>query len=70
MAIFKWRLEITNWKDIDAGKYGGDIYLNTYIEKFATLDDVWNYLGFKLKKMRFGYAGLKDDIEYKLIREV
>ena len=68
MTVFKWHLRIINWNDIQANKYGGDVYCNTYIEKFIALDDVWDFLGFKLKKQRTGYSGIKDNIEYVLTR--
>jgi len=68
MTVFKWHLRITNWNDIQAKKYGGDIYCNTRIEWFITLDDVWDFLGFKLKKQKTGYSGIKDNVEYVLTR--
>lgn len=64
----KWHLEIINWYDIQNKKYGGDIFCNTQVENFFTLNDVWEFLGFKLKRERNGYSGLKNDIEYRLTR--
>jgi hypothetical protein len=63
-----WHLEIIDWDAINKKKYGGIVFLNTYIENFFTLQDVWDYLGFKLKKQRFGYSGLKNNKEYRLTR--
>lgn len=63
-----WQLKTVNWADIKAKRYGGDIHCNTYVETFFGLDAVWQKLGFKLKKQRFGYSGLKNDIEYVLVR--
>ena len=65
-TTLKWHLEIINWNDIESGKYNGDIILNTNIENFFTLSDVWNFLGFRLKKQRAGYSGLRNNIEYRL----
>ena len=58
-----------NWDDIKANRFGGDIFCNTYIEKFTTLKEVWDFLGFKLIKQRFGYSGIRNNIEYRLIKE-
>ena len=66
----KWRLEVVNWSDIKAGRYDGDRFANTYIYNFLTLQDVWNYLGFKLKKQRFGYSGIKNGKEFVLTRRM
>ena len=68
MAGLKWHLEIVNWNDIKAKKYGGDHFCNTDIENFFTLNEVWQFLGFRLKKERFGYAGIRNNIEYILTR--
>lgn len=67
--IHVWRLETRDWASIKAKKYGGDVYLNTYIDKYFSLEDVWQTLGFKLKKQRYGYSGIKGDMEYILVRE-
>ena len=67
--IHVWRLERRDWASIKAKKYGGDIYLNTYTDKYFSLEDVWQALGFRLKKQRFGYSGIKGDMEYILVRE-
>ncbi len=64
----KWRLETTNWDDIRNGKYKGDRFLNTQVDCFFTLDDVWKHIGGRLKKQRFGYSGIKGNIEYTLTR--
>lgn len=69
MTGLKWHLEIINWNDIEAKKYGGDRFCNTKVENFFTLSDVWDYLGFKLHRERFGYAGIKSGIEYVLTRQ-
>jgi len=66
MSGLKWHLEIINWNDIESGKYNGDILLNTKIENFFTLSDVWEFIGHKLKKERFGYSGIIGNIEYRL----
>ena len=68
MTSLKWHLEIIDLDGIKTGKYGGDIFCNTEVENFFTLDDVWKYLGFRLKKERAGYAGLKGNTEYVLTR--
>lgn len=68
MSGLKWHLEIINWNDIQNKKYGGDIFLNTHVENFFTLDDVWTFIGGKLKKERYGYSGIKNNIEYRLTR--
>lgn len=68
MSGLKWHLEIVNWNDINAKKYGGDIILNTRVENFFTLDDVWKFIGGRLKKHRCGYAGIRNNIEYILTR--
>lgn len=67
--IHVWRLETRDWAGVKAKKYGGDIFLNTYIDKFFSLEEVWQKLGFKLKKARCGYVGMKDNMEYILVRE-
>lgn len=63
-----WHLEIINWSDIAAKKFGGDKFCNTSIENFFSLSDVWEFLGFKLKKQRTGYSGIRNNIEYVLTR--
>lgn len=68
MSGLKWHLEMVNWNDINAKKYGGDIFLNTQVENFFTLDEVWKYIGGRLKKYRCGYAGIRNNIEYILTR--
>lgn len=55
MSGLKWHLEIVNWNDIEAKKYNGDHFLNTEIENFFNLSEVWDFLGFKLKKQRSRY---------------
>ena len=64
-----YRIEKINHKDIKAGKYNGDIFLNTYITKIYGLDNVWKEIGAKLKKERCGYSGIIDGIEYRVIKE-
>lgn len=67
----KWRLEVVNWYDIlIAERYNRDRFANTYIYNFSTLQDVWNYLGFKLKKQSFGYSGIKNGKEFVLTRRM
>lgn len=68
MSGLKWHLEVINWNDIEAKKYNGDRFLNTKIENFFNLSEVWEFLGFKLKKQRNGYSGIKNGIEYILTR--
>jgi hypothetical protein len=64
----KWKLTIIDHNGIESGRYNGDRLLNTYIEHFLTLDEVWAFIGGKLKKERCGYAGFKGNTEYILIR--
>lgn len=61
----KWRLEITDIKKYNEIK---DFFVCTDVQCFFTLQDVWNYLGFRLKKERCGYAGIKGDLYYCLTR--
>ena len=68
MTRLQWHLSIINWNDIKNKKYGGDIFCNTKIENFFTLSEVWDFLGFKLKKERCGYAGMRNNTEYILTR--
>ena len=68
MSGLKWHLEIINWNDIKEKKFGGDIFCNTSVENFFTLDQVWAFIGHKLKKQRNGYAGIINNIEYRLTR--
>ena len=68
MTGLKWRLEVINLNDIEAKKYGGDRFLNTEVENFFTLSEVWTFLGFKLHKERCGYSGMRNNIEYILTR--
>ena len=64
-----YRIDIINWDDIEAGKYGGDVILNTTVDGVVgTLNDVWKYLGFRLKKQRCGYAGIRGKKEYRVFR--
>ena len=56
----KWKLTITQWKNHQQ-------YKDT-IKYFKTLKDVWNYLGFKLKRQRCGYSGMMGDTEYVLLK--
>lgn len=56
----KWKLTITQWKNHQQ-------YKDT-IKYFKTLNDVWNYLGFKLKRQRCGYSGMFGNTEYVLLR--
>lgn len=67
-STLNWHLEIINWNDIELKKFGGDIFCNTHIENFFTLAEVWNFLGFRLKKQRNGYSGIRNNIEYILTR--
>lgn len=60
-----WHLEIT---DISKVNNGVDYFLATDVENFFTLADVWRFLGFKLKRERFGYAGIKGNTNYTLTR--
>ena len=68
MTRLTWHLEITNIKDMNNGKFGGDYFLNTRVENFFTLTDAWNYIGGKLKKERCGYAGIRGDYGYTLTK--
>ena len=68
MTRLTWHLEIIDWQAIKQDKYGGDVSCNTRVENFFTLSDVWEYLGFKLKKQRCGYSGIKGDTEYRLVK--
>ena len=63
-----WHLEMVDWDAIRKGLYGGDRFCNTRVENFFCLSDVWEYLGFHLKKQRFGYASIKNNVEYVLTR--
>lgn len=64
-----YRIEKINHNDIKTGKYGGDIMLNTEIEKVYGLDYVWQTIGHKLKRERCGYSGIINGIEYRVTRE-
>jgi hypothetical protein len=66
MSGLKWRLEIIDWDKINAT--GGDIMRNTSVELFFTLADVWAFIGGRLPRQRFGYAGIKNNVEYVLTR--
>ena len=70
MGKLKWHLEITNLKDMEDGLFGGDYFLNTKVENFFTLDEVWSYIGGKLKKERcgYGYSGIRGIYSYTLTR--
>jgi len=68
MSGLKWHLETINWNDIEQKKYNGDIFLNTQVDNFFSLSEVWDHLGFKLHKQRNGYLSLKNGIEYRLTR--
>jgi len=67
-TTLKWHLEIIDWNAISEKKYGGDIFLNTKIENFFTLEEVWKFIGGKLKKNRCGYSGIRNNIEYRLTK--
>jgi len=58
----KWKLEIIDWNVPNAQIMGYDVQL------FCTLSEVWDHIGFRLNKHRFGYAGLRNNIEYRLTR--
>lgn len=60
-----WHLEIFDHEIYEKTKYEP---LATTVENFFTLQDVWNFLGFRLKKQRCGYSGLKGNIEYRVWR--
>lgn len=62
-----YRLDTINWNDIEAGKYAGDINLNTKTDIFFSLSEVWQHIGHKLKKQRCGYSEIINNIEYRLI---
>ena len=65
-----WKLECINWDDIKNGRYDGDIASNTYTDGlFTKLEDVWNYLGFRLKRERCGYSGMMKGTEFRLTKE-
>lgn len=68
MSGLKWHLEVINWSDVENKKYGGDVFLNTTVENFFTLDEVWNFIGFRLKKQRCGYSGIRNNVEYRLTK--
>lgn len=68
MSGLKWHLETINWNDVEAKKFGGDVILNTAIDNFFTLADAWKHIGFRLPKQRCGYAGMRNNIEYRLTR--
>lgn len=67
-TTLKWHLEAINWNDINAKKYGGDIFCNTTIINFFTLEEAWKFLGFRLKKQRVGYSGIRNNVEYVLTK--
>ena len=48
---YKWKLTIEHFSD-------------KRIMFFTKLSNVWEYLGFKLKKERCGYAGIMNNTEY------
>lgn len=62
-----WHLEIRRWNEMKE-KHLPDIVLATDIENFFRLEDVWQFLGFKLPKQRCGYAGIRNDVEYIVTR--
>ena len=61
----KWRLEIT---DIDEYNKTKEFFHCTDVHCFFVLSDVWDFLGFHLKKERCGYAGIKGNRYYCLTR--
>jgi len=56
----KWKLTIREWDGQNIVKERGIYYLK--------LKDVWNDLGFKLKKERCGYAGMVGNTEYTVVK--
>ena len=58
MAGLKWRLEITDIKEYQRTE---EKFHCTDVQCFFTLSDVWEFLGFRLKKERCGYAGIKNN---------
>jgi hypothetical protein len=64
-VFMKWHLEIT---DIEEYNRTQEFFHCTDVQCFFTLQDVWNFLGFKLKKERCGYAGIKGNFYYCLTR--
>ena len=67
-AKLTWHLEMVDWSAIERGDFGGDHFCNTKVENFFTLSDVWAFLGFKLKRQRCGYSGMRNNVEYVLLR--
>ena len=65
LIFMKWRLEIT---DIEEYNKTQEFFHCTDVHCFSTLQDVWNFLGFKLKKERCGYAGINGNFNYCLTR--
>lgn len=65
MGGLRWRLEIM---DIEEFERTGERFHCTEVQCFFTLSDVWNFLGFRLKKERCGYSGIKNGFFYCLMR--
>lgn len=61
----KWRLEVTNINEYNKTK---EFFHCTDVYCFFTLCEVWDFLGFRLKKERCGYAGMKGNSYYCLTR--
>lgn len=60
-----WKLEKTDLKEYEKTK---EFFHCTDIQTFFTLSDVWNFLGFRLKKERCGYSGIKNNFLYTVTR--
>ena len=65
MTRLSWHLEMTDLSEYERTK---EYFHCTKVENFFTLADVWEYLGFKLKNERNGYAGIKGNTNYCLTR--
>ena len=61
----KWRLEITDIAEYNKTK---EFFHCTDVHCFFALSDVWDFLGFRLKKERCGSAGIKGGSYYCLTR--
>lgn len=58
---------MNKWKLITY-EYSNNVRYKHTIHHFKTLNDVWNWLGFKLKRERNGYSGMIGNKEYTLTR--
>lgn len=58
----KWQLTVMDWSKFSQSK----MMNRMEVRDFKRLKDVWEYIGFKVKKQRNGYSGfnLDETMEY------